>query len=37
MDNILESGKETIKAVNAYLDEKLSDIDDPVMKDLMRY
>ena len=37
MDNILERRKETVKAVNAYLDEKLSDIDDPVMKDMMRY
>ncbi len=37
MDNILERRKETVKAVNAYLDEHLNDIDDPVMKDLMRY
>ena len=37
MENILERRKETVKAVNAYLDEKLSSIEDPVMKDLMRY
>jgi len=37
MQNILEKRKETVKVINAYLDEKLSGIDDPVMKDLMRY
>jgi len=37
MENILERRKETIKAINAYLDDKLSDIEEPVMKELMRY